>query len=1095
MKTIARAHLTATAAALALTASIPALAQPRFVYESRVELNVAADFDGDSHDDIALVDRASGHFRIGYQLAPGSFTWAEARASGLSAISGLGAGRLLNAARDAFIFTAPEGNRLALLEAPTPTSPAVPVGGFSAGIGPQFAVAIDIGGFGNTPLDDVYVTTSLNFPIPLRAHTVRNLGAGAFSTLLNQNLTTPWTRLNAVRLQPGIFDFVVKRAPTEFAASRLTAGAPQELFSRSDFPANFDYVVGSVTTPDFVHVLAWTPGTPNLSDFSIKVATIGVGGTLLLEKVVITSERIDWVRLLPSLPRDLLLVAHDDGMRAAIYEINATQTPTLRQSFLAPNGSPFTGAGAFGGGSFVMFNGRNGVSRMFQQFDFNGATWALGAAGELPAVKAASLHANVIEFDEEPFVHPAPQLLRALNAGEWTAGFAFGVGPSVQVSAETFLGSQQGLDNPTSVNFGPPHSQTQFGLVNQLHESFCLFSFSPPVGEQPLHVTISPDPGKYRTSVALAFTPNVALANVHFRLNGGAWITYNSAAPQRLLAKTTVQYFAQLPASQVKSPIYTAEYDFELPPGALDSDRDGVPDFVEVGKGLDPELGSDGDADGFSDFEELLGNTEADDPTSMPGQHLKQPSAGVRLAVRPLSWDPVSDQEVVSPFGVPVRVHDLTGKLLGSSLITNPPVVPSDHAALFADLPPNPLGGLYVLATDPHFPIETGAADKNLGRELLGAIAAPPAAPFSIAYEFGSSGGNLAAEANAWIAAAAAAQEKTDVPLATLQFAGTRLAAIFERQVVEMLRLRNVAEWTNLTLFPFRLIDAARYAPLAELLASLETAAVGAPSWRLRDVLAQTETLMANGPSTVAAFNTLATQIYRLNIESNNATPGRYAPAFETLRQFVNTGTLPESYATDLAPNPQLLADAAQGVAYLVASIMPRPVTNIVLRVPMSPNLGLCTTLETDTFIPSMVHLFGQDGSAFDFPDPFLLLPGTIVVVTGFTDVSSEACPGAAIEVINALVLSFPPPDLSDANGNLLTDMWEKLFPGLGPFGDTDNDGYSDLQEMFEGTDPNNPGAIPLVPAADLTPPQILITSELGGTQLKLTFAWPEPYA
>lgn len=1086
---------TRAVSALALVVSIPAFAQPRFVYDSPAELSIAADFDGDGRDDLALVDRASGHFRIGYQLAPNSFTWAATRASGLTDVSGLSAGRLLNAGRDAFVFTAPEGNRMALLEAATTTSPAIPRHAFSEGIGPQSAVAIDIGGVGNTPLDDAFIITSLNSPNPLRAHTMRNLGAAAFSPLLNLNPATPWTRPNPVRLQPGIFDLVMKQGATEFAALRLAAGAPQMLFSRSDFPAGFDYVVGTVTTPEFIHILAWTPDAPNFADFSIKVDTIGVGGTLQFDKTVLTSGRITWVRLLPSQPRDLLLVAHDGGTTAAIYEINATQTPTLRQSFVAPNGSPFTGAGAFGGGSLVLFNGRNGVSRMFQQFDFNGTTWSLGASGQLPAVKAASLQANVIEFDHEPFVHPAPRLLRALNSGEWTAGFTLGIGPSVQVFAETFLSSQQGLDNPTSVNFGAPHPQTQFGLVNQLHESYCLFSFAPPVGEQRLHVTLAPDPGKYRTSVELTFTPNDPIADVRFRLNGGMWITYNPAAPPRLLAKTSVHYFAQLPASQVKSPIYTAEYDFELPPGALDSDRDGVPDFVEVGKGLDPELGSDTDADGFSDFEELLSNTPADDPTSMPGQHLTQPSAGVRLAVQPLSWDPVSDQDVFAPFGVPVRVHDLTGKLLGSSLITNPPVVPSDHAALLANLPPDPLGGLYVLATDPHFPIESAGADKNLGRELLGVMIAPPATPFSIAYEFGSSGGILAAEANAWIAAAAAAQQNTDATVAALHPVNTRLAAIFERQIAEMLRLRNVAEWTNLSLFPFRMIDAGRYAPAADLVASLETAATGAPSWRLRDVLTQTETVMANGPGIVAAFNSVASEIYRLNIESNNAVPGRYAPAFETLRQFVNTGTLPESYATDLALNPQLLADATQGVAWLVASIVPRPVTNLVLRVPLTPQSDLCTTLETDSLIPSPVHLFGQDGSAFDFPDPFALLPGTLVAVSGFTDVSSAACPGPAIEVITAVVLSFPPPLLSDANGNLLTDTWEKLFPGLGPFGDTDKDGYSDLQEMFEGTDPNNPGAIPLVPIANLTPPQILISPQPGGAQLELTFAWPEPYA
>ena len=38
----------------------------------------------------ALVDKATGDYRIGYQLAPGEYTWVSARASGIANATGLG---------------------------------------------------------------------------------------------------------------------------------------------------------------------------------------------------------------------------------------------------------------------------------------------------------------------------------------------------------------------------------------------------------------------------------------------------------------------------------------------------------------------------------------------------------------------------------------------------------------------------------------------------------------------------------------------------------------------------------------------------------------------------------------------------------------------------------------------------------------------------------------------------------------------------------------------------------------------------------------------------------------------------------------------
>ena len=45
-------------------------AAPAFVQETATEFHAVGDFDGDGRNDVVLVDKASGGYRIGYQLSP-----------------------------------------------------------------------------------------------------------------------------------------------------------------------------------------------------------------------------------------------------------------------------------------------------------------------------------------------------------------------------------------------------------------------------------------------------------------------------------------------------------------------------------------------------------------------------------------------------------------------------------------------------------------------------------------------------------------------------------------------------------------------------------------------------------------------------------------------------------------------------------------------------------------------------------------------------------------------------------------------------------------------------------------------------------------
>jgi hypothetical protein len=84
----------------------------------------------------------------------------------------------------------------------------------------------------------------------------------------------------------------------------------------------------------------------------------------------------------------------------------------------------------------------------------------------------------------------------------------------------------------------------------------------------------------------------------------------------------------------------------------------------------------------------------------------------------------------------------------------------------------------------------------------------------------------------------------------------------------------------------------------------------------------------------------------------------------------------------------------------------------------------------------------------------------------------------------------------TDGNGNLLIDSWEKRFFGYvglaDPFGDADGDGYQNLQEMLEGTDPRDGFAHPAVPPVNFEPPVLSLTG--NGISAELHFFWPAYY-
>src|SRR3974390_3206418 len=95
-------YLVVAAATASLFSANPALllaqtthASP--IYETPREFFGSADFNGDGLQDLVIVDKETGKYRLGYQTKDGLFNWVDCRPSGLKGITGFSIGKVLAA--------------------------------------------------------------------------------------------------------------------------------------------------------------------------------------------------------------------------------------------------------------------------------------------------------------------------------------------------------------------------------------------------------------------------------------------------------------------------------------------------------------------------------------------------------------------------------------------------------------------------------------------------------------------------------------------------------------------------------------------------------------------------------------------------------------------------------------------------------------------------------------------------------------------------------------------------------------------------------------------------------------------------------------
>jgi hypothetical protein len=243
----------------------------------------------------------------------------------------------------------------------------------------------------------------------------------------------------------------------------------------------------------------------------------------------------------------------------------------------------------------------------------------------------------------------------------------------------------------------------------------------------------------------------------------------------------------------------------------------------------------------------------------------------------------------------------------------------------------------------------------------------------------------------------------------------------------------------------------------------------------------------------------LTWEIYRVSSASNN--PPANAPSWpffpspvDALRQFLQTGTIHSNYLSASASLSGLALPALTEAQAILAGINGRPVVTVALKVRPDTFTGACVVLDTLAGQPRA--LLDANGAPFEFLDAFTLPPGTMVTVVGYEDLLSSVCPTVSgLEVISVSIQDLPYYPPVDSDGDLMLDALElALFGDLlqSGFSDLDGDGFSNAQEIFDGTDPAD-AVSHSTTIANLALPTVQLQMSPGGP-VQLLVQWPSAY-
>jgi hypothetical protein len=1128
-----------------LGALTPLLAlDQRYTYRTEQELQGFIDSNNDGLLDVILIDRSNGRYRIGLRTGAG-LTWEGPYPTGISDPSDFSVAPITISSRDQLVVTGPQANRLHLINTWNASALSDPLTVLPTGQGPSAVAALDIGLPGNDPgrSDLVVVSKYNNAPGAYRRHLM--LATSTVSETGSQTSSLPLEAtarvLTRTSQPPRLANMFRGSSPDSDALFIADASSALLLTvtSLTGLPMGTEFIHGAFKplTPDAIQFLLFTPGGSDLLIASIDPASQTFPSTPTVHPL--GRGPIDGVYVARRANVNGVVVIFDNGREAAFYLFDASMSPLLQEVLLPPAGLRFTGALSFANNRLSLLAGTSFHATSTEVIDFNGSsgTWTESGTESLPPVGNQSVLSNVFLYESDPLVNPGARLIRAVHIPDWTSNLSIDGSSNVSLTVEDFTSPLGGLAFSASGTFLKEPGAT-FGYTNQVRDDISLSSTASLLGGGHIDIAIEPAPGAYAEQIEpQLLVPDVGSLGPGFQAwyrvaEDEPWVAFDVTDPAEVilppdgsLLPFMVWYYAEDTTTGARSAIKTASYTWI---GLPDSDSDGVPDFVEKARGLNPRDGPDSDGDGFSDLEEILSGSDPDDPLSTPAFRFAGILNAFDLAVRPLMHNGNLNSPVFRPTwpdshsdfdGAVFRAWNLDGRLYGTATTENEGIVGiADPVVLFPELPVEDKDAFLIITSTRTFPFNQVQGLQGTAPELIGMVPVPTtlqAPPPFIPDPQKELGSNV----DDWIQFMRTYYDDLERPLVTAEIGP--LESLKFLLTERILGLLADADPLSLTGFrdplppqeePQEGINAT--VPQASLLAIQAYEQGTADAWSLQSIYAQVSSIIdTSSDFRVQELVQLATDLFGIwvaNTNSPSPNPGLYPSPFDVLREVVQD--MPESgldddslplpgrnnnpqvsYAGDLALTPLEQRSVERCLAFILGQLQMRPRQGFLAEVTPSTFAGSVPVLE----IPSTgneLHLLTAANTPYPFSPSAALPVGAVIQVLAFTDRYSLP----QVEVISADLVSVPLPQQVDLDGNLIDDSLQAVFAAQGfdgdPFADPDEDGYMTWQELLEQTNPLLFNSQPATSAVQSFPP--VVTVNLASpTQVQLSFDFPASYA
>ncbi len=304
-----------------------------FVYEAEKEFYAIGDFNGDGQTDIVIVDRYTGRLRIGYRVSPEFFNWANWRAGGIKDVSGVAVGKFADEKHDELALVSADANLITVVGAADSNVPSDPVKLVSRDLGPNTVAAIDVGGAGNTPLDDLYIASIYNNDPDNRVTLYRGNGK-TFTPLVELPATGAESHANRITLTaggPALVATISSGAATELKVENLASGKPETVLTIGGLPAGVDYLVGNFSGGPAKDFIFYTSGEPNLL---VSTVTDAGGGQFKASplKTITLAEAPKELVVLDGSPKSRLIGVFGTNEPAQLLDFDAAHAPVLVQT-------------------------------------------------------------------------------------------------------------------------------------------------------------------------------------------------------------------------------------------------------------------------------------------------------------------------------------------------------------------------------------------------------------------------------------------------------------------------------------------------------------------------------------------------------------------------------------------------------------------------------------------------------------------------------------------------------------------------------------------------------------------------------------------